>query len=133
MVLIGHSDASYLSETGSRSRCGSFWWLGEGPESHNHGIGSTSQIIPNVVASVSEAEYAGVFIMAQRGCILQNILADIGYPQLGTTIVTDNTTADDAVNKRSRSRSSRQPPCATTGSETEWLMASSELSGKLAI
>ena len=24
MNLIGHSDASYLSETGSRSRCGSF-------------------------------------------------------------------------------------------------------------
>ena len=102
MVLIGHSDASYLSETGSRSRCGSFWWLGEGPESHNHGIGSTSQIIPNVTSSIGEAEYAGVFIMAQRGCILQNILASIGHPQTGTIIVTDNTTADNAANKRSK-------------------------------
>jgi hypothetical protein len=104
MRLICHSDASYLSETGSRSRAGGFAFLGENLESHNHGIGSLSQIIENVVSSAAEAEYASLFKNGQRCCIFQNILADIGYPQIETPIVTDNTTARDTAKRAIKSK-----------------------------
>ncbi len=96
--------ASYLSETGSRSRAGGFCYLGEDLASHNHGIGSLSQIIENVVSSAAESEYAALFKNGQRCCIFQNILADIGYPQSETPIVTDNTTARDTANRAIKSK-----------------------------
>ena len=104
MRLICHSDASYLSETGSRSRAGGFFYLGEDLTSHNHGIGSLSQIIENVVSSAAESEYAALFKNGQRCCIFQNILADIGYPQIETPIVTDNTTARGTALKSIKSK-----------------------------
>lgn len=39
-----------------------------------------STIIPVVVASVAEAEYAALFINAKEGVTLRNIFADIEYP-----------------------------------------------------
>ena len=54
MRLFVPSDASYLSETKSRSRAGGFFFLGNngesGYDSLNGGLGSLSQIIPMVVS-----------------------------------------------------------------------------------
>jgi hypothetical protein len=104
MKLFIHSDASYLSESKSRSRAGCYPYLGDTEHSHNASLGSLSQIMPNVLSSVAEAEYAALFTCALRGCILQNILYDLGYPQMGTLISCDNTTAADAANRTIRMR-----------------------------
>ena len=104
MKLFIHSDASYLSESDSRSRVGGFPYLGDIESDHNGSLGSISQIMPNVLSSVAEAEYAALFTNSLSGCILQNILFDLGYPQIGTLISCDNTTASDAANRTIRMR-----------------------------
>jgi hypothetical protein len=108
MRLFVHSDASYLSETKSRSRAGGFFFLGNndesGFESINGGLGSLSQIIPMVVSSAAESEYAALFMVTQKACVFQNILNDLGYPQIATEIWCDNTTATNAANKSIRIR-----------------------------
>ena len=67
-------------------------------------VDKISQIMPNVLSSVAESEYAALFTNALRACILQNILFDLGYPQVGTLISCDNTTAADAANRTTRMR-----------------------------
>ena len=116
MKLFIHSDAFYLSESGSRSRAGGFPYLGDTEHSHNGSLGSISQIMPNVLSSVAEAEYAALFTNSLRGCILQNILFDLGYPQMGTLISCDNTTATDAAN-----RTIRMKKLQTTAMRHHWI------------
>jgi hypothetical protein len=108
LKLFVHSDASYLSESKSRSRCGGFYYLGRkntsGNMQINGGLGSMSKIMPNVLSSASESEYASLFLNAKRACIFQNILADLGFPQVETEIWTDNSTAAGSANKSIRIR-----------------------------
>ena len=108
LVLFVHSDASYTSESRSRSRAGGFFYLGRkhtsGNAQINGGLGSLSKIMPNVLSSAAEAEYAALFMNARRACIFQNILADLGFPQVETEIWTDNSTASKAANKSIRIR-----------------------------
>jgi len=86
MQLRCHSDASYLSETRSRSRAGGFFFLGDsiGDEYSNNGsVDCISSIIPRIVASASaaEAEYAALFMVGQLAADFRPTLEDIGYPQ----------------------------------------------------
>jgi len=108
LQLFIHSDASYAFETNSRSRSGAFYFLGRkhtsGNNQINGGLGSISKILPNVLSSAAEAEYAALFMAARRACIFQNILADLGFPQTDTEIWTDNSTASKAANKSIRIR-----------------------------
>jgi hypothetical protein len=78
--------------------------ISNGNNQINGGLGSLSKIMPNVLSSVAESEYAALFINAQRGCIFQNILADLGFPQVETEIWVDNSTASSAANKSIRIR-----------------------------
>ena len=103
-----HSDASYCSEIGSRSRSGGFFFLGRndtsGNDQINGGLGSQSKIMPSVLSSTAESEYASLFLNAKRACIFQNILADLGFPQVETEVWVDNNTASSAANKSIRIR-----------------------------
>jgi hypothetical protein len=49
-----------------------------------------SSIIPRIVSSAGEAEYAALFAGAQQAASLRTILSDLGYP---TIIMCDNTCA----------------------------------------
>ena len=97
-----------MSETGSRSRAGGHFFLGKfnssGDNENNGSLGALSQITPMVCSSAAETEYASLFMVAQRACIFQNILADLGFPQLATEIWCDNTAATNAANKSIRIR-----------------------------
>jgi hypothetical protein len=108
LKLFVHSDASYCSETGSRSRSGGFFFLGRndtsGNDQINGGLGSQSKIMPSVLSSTAESEYASLFLNAKRACIFQNILADLGFPQVETEVWVDNNTASSAANKSIRIR-----------------------------
>lgn len=110
MILHTQSDASYLTRSGGRSVVGGYHFLGDHdqPTRTNGAILAICTVIPVVVASAAEAEYAGVFINAQEAFHLRNILADLGYPQPPTTIFCDNACAvglanDTVKEKRSKS------------------------------
>jgi hypothetical protein len=92
MILHIQSDASYLSRSHARSVAGGIFYLGNknDPTTINGAVLALSSIIPCVVASVGEAEYAAVFLNGQEGEGLRQQLASIGYPQPTTTILCDN-------------------------------------------
>ena len=62
--LALHSDVSYLSEPGARSRAGGHFYLKDKTdrESNNGAILSLSKIIKHVMSSASEAETSALFL-----------------------------------------------------------------------
>lgn len=92
MTLFIQVDASYLSRSKARSVAGGICYLSNQgqPEHINGAIHAVSSIIPSVVASAAEAEYAALFMLAQEGEYLRRVLGDMGYPQAPTLILCDN-------------------------------------------
>ena len=109
MCLIVFVDASYLSRSEARSVVGCIFFLGNHaePTRINGTITTTSSIIPCVVASAAEAEYAALFTGAQTAAGLRTTLHDMGYPQLPTTILCDNTTAIGLANDSIKQKRSK--------------------------
>ena len=109
MVLRADSDASYLTESGSRSRAAGFWYLSQTPDDSpiNAAVDIVSTIIPTVVASAAEAEYVTLFINGQKGEPLRNTLYDLGYPQGPTPLQTDNECASGIANGTIQQRRSK--------------------------
>jgi len=68
MILAAHSDASFLSESKSRSRVGSHIFVSENdPIPRTNGpVLSIARVIKTVMASVAEAELAVFFTTAQE-------------------------------------------------------------------
>lgn len=95
MILTVHSDASYLSESESRSRAAGHFFLSNknDPTMQNGPILTLSTIIRHVMASASEAELAALFYNAREAVPLRITLEELGHPQPSTTITTDNATA----------------------------------------
>ena len=95
MILHLLVDASYLSRSHARSVAGGCLFLGNAhrPTQINGLIHCFSTIIPCVVASAAEAEYAALFAGGQQAAALRTILADMGHIQPPTIILCDNTTA----------------------------------------
>ena len=109
MKLVGHSDASYLSEDKARSRAGGFLFLGDcaDGDTPNGAVCFLSVVISTVVASAAEAEYASAFIVGQAAISIIHALEDLGYPQKDTEIFCDNLCAvglanDTLVQKRTK-------------------------------
>ena len=100
MILSAHSDASFLTEPGSRSRAGAYIFLAEDePIPRVNGpILSIAQIIKFVMASAAEAELAALYITARDMVPIRNTLAEMGWPQPKSPIQTDNSTAVGFVN-----------------------------------
>ena len=88
------SDASYLTRSHGRSVAGGIAYLGnDDPTQINGAIVAFSSVIPNVMASIGEAEYAAAFMTGQLGAGLRKTLQDLGYPQPPTFILVDNKVA----------------------------------------
>ena len=73
----------------------------------NGSVLAISTIIPAVVASAAEAEYAALFIAAQEAVDLRNILDSLGYPQQPTTILCDNLCAVGLATNTVKQRKSK--------------------------
>ena len=58
-----------------------------------------AQIIKTVMASAEEAEMAALFSTEKKMIPLRHTLIEMGWPQLQTTIETDNSTAVGFTNK----------------------------------
>ena len=92
MRLFIQSDESYLSQPKARSVSGGTFYLGNNnqPTTINGPCLSLSTVVPVVVSSVAEAEYAAVFINAKEGASLRAILDSLGYLQPATDILCDD-------------------------------------------
>ena len=99
MILAAHSDASYLTETGSRSRAGAHIFLSEDdPMPRNNGpVLSISQLIKFVMASAAEAELAALYTTAREMIPLRNALDEMGWKQPRSPVQTDNSTANGFI------------------------------------
>jgi len=109
MQLQAHSDASFLCETNARSRAGGIHFLTtraglRDPAAINGAIEVVSTIIPSVVASVAEAEFASLFLNGMTAEMLRTTLADLGYPQGATPIFVDNQCAVGLANDTMKQR-----------------------------
>jgi hypothetical protein len=95
MILSAHSDASFLTEPGSRSRAGAHIFLTENdPIPRQNGpVLSISQIIKFIMASAAEAELAALYITAREMIPLRNALDEMGWKQPKSPVQTDNSTA----------------------------------------
>jgi hypothetical protein len=112
MQLHVESDASYLSETEARSRAGGIHFfrdiVGTTDKSVVNGaIECISCIIPSVVASAFEAEYAALFLNGQMAEVIRATLDDLGYPQKATPMISDNSCAVGTANKEIKQRKSK--------------------------
>ena len=106
MTLKAYSDASFLSETGARSKTGYMFYLGE-LSARSAPIECATSIIPVIVSSVGEAEYAGVFAAAQRGIGIKDTLSALGHIQGATEIKCDNACAVGLANSNIKEKMSK--------------------------
>ena len=108
MILTVDVDASYLSESEGRSRAGGLAYFGSAAGDHLNGpVHHTSVILPTVVTSAAEAEYAGAFILLRDAAPLRQTATDMGHPQGATPVTCDNTTAVALANNTCKQKRSR--------------------------
>ena len=100
MILAGHSNASYLCEPKARSRAGGHFFLSTNADipPNNGAILNIAHIIKHVMSSATEAELAGLYIMAREAVYIRIILEELGHKQPPTPLQTDNTMADGVIN-----------------------------------
>jgi hypothetical protein len=102
MVLAGHSNASYLSETNACSRTGGHFFMSNNDAipSNNGAILTISQIIKAVMSSMAELEIGALYINCREAIPARHTLEYLGHKQLPTPMQTDNTTALGVVNNK---------------------------------
>ena len=92
MVLACHSDASYLSELGARSRSGGHFLLSSNAEmsANNGAVLNIAQIIKAVMTSAAESEIGAMYINAREAVPQRMTLSEMGHPHPRKTMQTDN-------------------------------------------
>jgi hypothetical protein len=65
---------------------------------NNGAILNIAHIIKNVMSSATEAELAGLYIMAREAVYIRIILKELGHIQPPTPLQTDNAMADGVIN-----------------------------------
>jgi hypothetical protein len=100
MVLVVHSDASYLSKPKAQSRAGGHFFLSSDTEDpiHNGAVLNIAQLIKAVMSSAAEAELGALYINACKAVPQCQTLAEMGHKQPPTPMQTNNSTALGVVN-----------------------------------
>ena len=104
MQLNFHSDASFLSESKSRSRAGGIFWIGQDIIENNISnidgiILVDTCVINNVCTSVAHAEYSACFKNSMTALRYIAFLEDLGYPQDTVKGYVDNACAVGLANR----------------------------------
>jgi hypothetical protein len=101
MVLVVHSNPSYLNEEEAQSRAGGHHFLSEVlPFPPNNGaIHNVAEIIKGVMSSAAKAELGAMYINAHKAFEECIILDAMGHKQPATPVQFDNSTAKGIVNK----------------------------------
>ncbi len=92
MVLLVHTDVSYLSEPGVKSRAAGHFYLSNcnDKDFNNCAILTLSTIIKHVMSSASKAKLAALYYDCKLGALLQTTLEKLGHFQPTPTPVTTN-------------------------------------------
>eukprot|EP00804_Cyclotella_cryptica_P028751 CCRYP_008236-RA/>CCRYP_008236-RA protein AED:0.36 eAED:0.40 QI:0/0/0/1/0/0/2/0/357 len=103
MILNRHSDASYLSETNTRSRIAGHFFLGsvlidKQPIQLNGAIYIFCGILKFGVTSAAEAKLGALFLNCKEGKILRLVLQELGHAQPPTPTHCDNKMATGIAN-----------------------------------
>jgi hypothetical protein len=100
MVLVGHSNASYLSESNARSQAGGHFFMSNNTAKppNNGAILTTAQIFKAVMSLAVEAKVGTLYINCRKAVPAPQTLKFMGHPQPPTPMQTDNTTALGVVN-----------------------------------
>ncbi len=100
LVLTVHSNASYLSKPKARSQAGGHFFLLSNTTvpPKNGAILNIAHIIKNAMSSATEAELAGLYIMACKAIYIRVILSELGHIQPPTPLQPDNAMADGIIN-----------------------------------
>ena len=95
MNLALHSDASYLSETESKSRAAGHFYLSKNKDKifNNGAVMTLSKIIKYVLASALGAETAALFYNCKAAILLCLTLEEMENPLPNTPVTLDNTSA----------------------------------------
>ncbi len=95
MVLVVHSDASYLSEPKAHSRAGDHFFLSSDIEDpiDNGAVLNLAQLIKAIMSSAAEAELGALYINAHKAVPQWRTLEEMGHKQPPTPMKTNNTTA----------------------------------------
>lgn len=111
------ADASYLSESKARSRCGGFYFLSSRPNIPIHPddpappingpILTSSKIIDAVMSPAQEAEIGAGFFNAQLLVPLRIALDELGHKQGSTPLQFDNKVATSILNDEVSQRRSK--------------------------
>jgi hypothetical protein len=106
MVLIVHSNASYLSDPKAQSRAGGhFFMSSDVTNPHNNGaVLNIVQLIKAVMSSAAEAELGALYINAREAVPMRQLLTEMGHIQPHTPIQTENSTAGGVVNNNIQPR-----------------------------
>ena len=95
MILTLHSDCSFNSEPGSKSRAAGHWYLSNKGNYNlsNGAIMVLSKIIKFVMSSAGEGEAATSYLNCRAALPMRVALEEMGHPQPPTPVVMDNTSA----------------------------------------
>ena len=114
MVLAGHIDAPYLSETKARSRSGGHFFISNNTTflPNNGAVLTVAKIIKAFMSLAAEAELGALFINCKEAIPAQQTLEEMEHKQPPTSMQTDNKTAHGVVtnniaNKRLKSMDMR--------------------------
>jgi len=100
MVLTIDSDAAYLVAPKARSRIAGYFQLNSAKHSNNYVIGTMlieCKTLRHVVASLAEAESAGIFHNAQVALPIRYMLTQLGHLQPPTPLKTDNLMSNNFI------------------------------------
>ncbi|EJK63093.1 hypothetical protein THAOC_16272 [Thalassiosira oceanica] len=117
MKLAVHSDAGYLNEPNARSRAGGHFFLSNDADvpPNNGAILNISHVIKHVMSSATEAELAGLYIMAQEAVYIRIILEEMGHKQSPTPVQTDNAIAEQVIDKKVQPKRKKRWTCDSIG------------------
>jgi hypothetical protein len=104
MVLIVHSDASYLSKSKACSRAGGQFFLSTDTidPKDNGKVLNLAQLIKAVMSSAAKAKLGALYINARKAIPQGHALEEMGHKQPPTPIQTNNSTAFGIVNNNIR-------------------------------
>jgi hypothetical protein len=102
MVLVIHSDASYLSKPKAHSCVGGHMFMAgrDNIPTNNGAVLNILQIIWAVMSSAAEAELGALFINAKTAISMRHTLEELGHPQPPTPMQTDDKTAHDLLTNK---------------------------------
>jgi hypothetical protein len=100
MVLVAHSNVSYLSKPKACSWAGGHFFLSSNTTvpPNNGAVLNIAHIIKNIMSLATKAELTNLYIMACKAVYIRIILEELGHKQPPTPLQIGNAMADGVIN-----------------------------------